>query len=53
MLAQMDSCIRGSRALCAAILKTGKLHRKMSVDEQIEAVKYAHNVGVIIERKKK
>jgi hypothetical protein len=34
----------GSKALCAAILKSGKLHGPMTPEVQIEAVKYAHDV---------
>ena len=34
----------GSKALCAAILKSGKLHGPMTLEAQIEAVKYAHEV---------
>ena len=34
----------GSKALCAAILATGRMHRDVSEAEQIEAVRYAYNL---------
>lgn len=39
-----DGLIEGSKALCAAILSTGKLHSPMTAEQQIDAVKYAHNI---------
>jgi hypothetical protein len=38
----------GSKALCAAILKTGRLHGPMTEAQQIDAVQYAHNVMIRI-----
>lgn len=39
-----EGLIEGSKALCAAILRTRKLHGPMSPDQQIEAVEYAHDI---------
>jgi hypothetical protein len=39
-----EGLIEGSKALCAAILRTRKLHGPMSTEAQIEAVEYAHNI---------
>jgi hypothetical protein len=38
----------GSKALCAAILKSGRLHGPMTEAQQIDAVQYAHNVMIRI-----
>jgi hypothetical protein len=40
----LDSLRFGSKALCAAILRTGRTHRPMTEAEQIEAVRYAHDI---------
>ena len=39
-----EGLIEGSKALCAAILRTRKLHGPMAPDQQIEAVEYAHDI---------
>ena len=39
-----EGLIEGSKALCAGILRTGKLHGPMTPEQQIEAVKYAHDI---------
>jgi hypothetical protein len=39
-----DDIKQGSKDLCAAILRTGKLHRPMTMEEQIAAVEYAHDI---------
>ena len=48
-----NSCFWGSRDLCRAILKTGKMHRKMTEAEQVEAVSYAYNVDITMKGKRK
>lgn len=40
----MDRLQEGSKALCAAILKSGKLHGPMTVEQQLQSIEYAHNV---------
>ena len=40
----MEGLQQGSKALCAAILKTGKLHSPMTLEKQLQAVEYAHDV---------
>jgi hypothetical protein len=40
----------GSRLLCAAILKTGKLHRKMDAWEQLDARRYAYGDDLVDKR---
>jgi len=40
----------GSRKLCAAILKTGKLYRKMTPAEQLEARAYAYGPDLVDRR---
>lgn len=42
--------VDGSRALAQAILSTKKLFGPMTVDEQIEAIKYAYNIEAVIRR---
>jgi hypothetical protein len=46
--------VEGSKALCAAILRTRKLHGPMTTEQQIDAVKYAHDIthDVILPRTK-
>lgn len=34
----------GSKALCAAIFATGRTHGPMTVDAQLEAIRYAHGI---------
>jgi hypothetical protein len=48
--ADIQSCIEGSRLLCAAILRTGKLHRKMDAWEQLDARRYAFGPDLIEKR---
>ena len=43
-----DGLIEGSKALCAAILKSGRLHGPMIEAQQIDAVQYAHNLMIRI-----
>ena len=43
--------IEGSRALAQAIIGTKKLFGPMTVDQQIEAVKYAYDIEPVIRRK--
>lgn len=45
--ADIQSCIDGSRRLCAAILRTGKLYRKMKPWEHVEARRYAFGPDLI------
>jgi hypothetical protein len=40
----MEGLQNGSKALCAAILKTGKLHGPMTIEKQLQAIEYAHDV---------
>lgn len=40
----MQRLQEGSKALCAAILKSGKLHGPMTVEQQLQSIEYAHNV---------
>jgi hypothetical protein len=40
----MEGLQQGSKALCAAILKTGKLHSPMTMEQQLQAIEYAHDV---------
>jgi hypothetical protein len=40
----MDRLRQGSKDLCAAILRTRKLHGPMTEAQQIEAVEYAHDI---------
>lgn len=49
-MADIQSCINGSRDLCAAILKTGKLYRKMTPQEQLDARRYAFGPDLIQKR---
>jgi len=44
------SIIRGSKNLAKAILKTNKLFGPMSVEKQVEAVKYAYDIKAVIRR---
>ena len=46
--------VKGSKALCAALLRSGKLHGPMTTEQQIDAVKYAHGIthDVILPRAK-
>lgn len=48
--ADIQSCIDGSRRLCAAILATGKTHRKMEPWEQVEARRYAYGPDLVDKR---
>ena len=43
----IQSCIEGSRLLCAAILRTGRLYRKMKPWEHVEARRYAFGPDLI------
>ena len=40
----MQRLQEGSKALCAAILKSGKLHGPLTVEKQLQAIEYAHDV---------
>jgi len=40
----MERIIAGSKALCAAILNSGKLHGPLTEEQQIKAVEYAYNI---------
>ena len=51
MAAHLKSCTEGSRMLCAAILRTGKLHRKMDPWEQLDARRYAFGPDLIDKRR--
>jgi hypothetical protein len=42
-----DGLAEGSKALCAAILRTRKLHGPMTPEQQIEAVEYAHGIKLL------
>jgi hypothetical protein len=48
--ADVQSCIDGSQKLCAAILRTGKLHRKMDAWEQLDARRYAFGPDLVDRR---
>ena len=37
----------GSKALCAAIIRSGKWHRPMTAEEEINAIGYAFGVKLI------
>lgn len=41
-----------SKQFARAILATKKLHGPMSIDEQVELVKWAHDVPAVMEKKK-
>ena len=49
-VADIKSCIEGSQKLCAAILATGKTHRKMDAWEQIDARLYAYGPDLVDKR---
>jgi hypothetical protein len=49
-VADIKACIEGSKLLCAAILRTGKTHRKMDAWEQIEARRYAYGPDLVDKR---
>jgi hypothetical protein len=49
-MADIQSCINGSRDLCAAILRAGKTHRKMDAWEQVEARRYAYGPDLVDKR---
>ena len=40
----MEDLHEGSKALCAAIMRSGKWHRPMSIAEELDAIEYAHGV---------
>jgi hypothetical protein len=42
--------VEGSKALCAALLRTRKLHGPMTTEQQIDAVKYAHDITHAVRR---
>ena len=42
--AKRRKMVAGSKALAAAILRTGKLYSRMSQAAQVEAVEYAYDV---------
>lgn len=42
--------INGSRDLAKAILRTKKLYRQMTIEEQVEAVEYAYGIKAVIKR---
>jgi hypothetical protein len=44
---------QGSKELCAAILNTGKLYRKMTPEEQLDARLYAFGPELTDKRKRK
>jgi hypothetical protein len=48
--AEIKSLNEGSRKLCAAILATGKTHRKMDAWEQIDARRYAYGPDLVDKR---
>ena len=48
--ADIKACIEGSRMLCAAILATGKTHRKMDAWEQLDARRYAYGPDLVDKR---
>lgn len=50
MTQHIQSCIEGSKLLCAAILRTGNTHRKMEPWEQVEARRYAYGPDLIDKR---
>jgi hypothetical protein len=50
MTTHIESCVKGSRELCAAILKTGKLYRKMTPAEQLDARAYAYGPDLVDKR---
>jgi len=51
MTQHIQSCMEGSVLLCAAILRTGKLHRKMDAWEQLDARRYAFGPDLIEKRR--
>jgi hypothetical protein len=51
MTQHIQSCMEGSVLLCAAILRTGKTHRKMDAWEQLDARRYAFGPDLIEKRK--
>ena len=50
MAQYIKSCIEGSKELCAAILRTGKTHRKMDAWEQLDARRYAYGPDLVDKR---
>lgn len=46
-----DDCVRGSRKLAAAVLRTGKMYGPMSEAKQIEAIEYAYGVKAVLKNK--
>ena len=42
--ARRQKMVAGSKALCAAILRSGKLYSTLSQAAQVEAVEYAYDV---------
>jgi len=50
MTQHIQSCMEGSKELCAAILRTGKLHRKMDAWEQLDARRYAFGPDLVDRR---
>jgi hypothetical protein len=44
MVHYINDCYNGSKALCAAVLKTGRTYGPLNEAQQIEAIEYAHDV---------
>ena len=40
----MEDLQQGSKDLCAAIMRSGKWHRPMTIAEELDAIEYAHDV---------
>jgi hypothetical protein len=40
----MERLQQGSKALCAAILKSGRLHGPLTIADELDAIEYAHDV---------
>jgi hypothetical protein len=34
----------GSKALCAAIMRSGRWHRALTLEQELDAIEYAHDV---------
>ena len=40
----MQGLQEGSKALCAAIMRSGRWHRPLTLAQELEAIEYAHDV---------
>lgn len=44
----MDRLQEGSKALCAAIMRTGRWHSPMTLADELAAIEYAHDVKLTV-----